>query len=169
MNMIAIFRRLPDADAACLSQQPALLADYIDAEKPLAGFGESTEFDADKAWHAIHFLLTGTAWGGQPPLGFILHGGTTLGSEDLGHGPARAFTAREVCVIAAALRALPSQVLGERFDPAALAAAEIYPGVWHAPPGADDPRSFVVEYYEALRAFVLDAAQSGEAMLVYLS
>lgn len=169
MSMIAIFRRLPHVDAARLVREPELLADYIDAEQPPEGFGESAEFDADKAWHAIHFLLTGTAWGGQPPLGFILRGGTQLGEDDIGRGPARAFSAPEVRSIADALEALPSVELAGRFDARALAAADIYPEIWHGAPGVDDPRAFVLEYYDALRSFVIDAAQRGEALLVYLS
>src|SRR5438270_9992408 len=44
------------------------------------------EFDVDKAWHGIHFLLTDSDWEGEGPLAFILHGGREI-NEDLGYGP----------------------------------------------------------------------------------
>ena len=30
--------------------------------------------DIDKAWHGIHYLLTGTAWGGDPPASWVIFG-----------------------------------------------------------------------------------------------
>src|SRR5512147_1898048 len=33
--------------------------------------GEGATTDIDKAWHGIHYLLTKTAWGGDPPLNFL--------------------------------------------------------------------------------------------------
>jgi hypothetical protein len=45
-------------------------------------------------------------WGGDPPLNFLAIGGVSVGNEDVGYGPARAFRAAEVAEIAAALEAL---------------------------------------------------------------
>ena len=122
----------------------------------------------DKAWHAIHFLLTGTAWGGDPPLNFIAAGGTEIG-DDLGYGPARGLTSAEVRTLASALKALPRDSLLQRFDPAALTAAEIYPDIWDRAPEEDDTRGYVAEYYEQLRSFILDAAAAGEALLISIT
>lgn len=41
----------------------------------------------DKAWHGIHYLLTGTAWEGDPPLNFLVTGGREVGTEEIGIGP----------------------------------------------------------------------------------
>src|SRR5829696_7547426 len=37
----------------------------------------------EKSWHGLHFLLTGTAWEGEPPLNFLLAGGREI---DIGLG-----------------------------------------------------------------------------------
>src|SRR5262245_51191373 len=37
--------------------------------------GESFAESLDKAWHGIHYLLTGTAWEGVLPLDFLVRGG----------------------------------------------------------------------------------------------
>jgi len=167
MGMIAMFRRLSDVDLSRLREEPAVVADYL-GEDELDGFGPHADLDVDKAWHAIHFLLTGTAWEGAPPLNFIITGGAEIG-DDLGYGPARGLTSGEVRNLASALTAIPPDSLLQRFDPAAMTSAEIYPGIWNRPQHEDDSRSYVCEYYDQLRSFVLDAAVEGEAMLMAIT
>ena len=168
MSMIAMFRRLSDEDLERLCDEPGIVEDYLGAEERIDGFGPFVDLDVDKAWHAIHFLLTGSAWEGEPPLDFIVRGGTEIG-EDLGYGPARGLLNMEVRNVAAALQLLPTNVLMRRFDRAALAAAEIYPNIWGRPLEEDDTRGYVAENYEALRAFVIDAATAGEGLLISLT
>jgi hypothetical protein len=45
-------------------------------------------YEVDKAWHAIHFSLTGDPFEGRIPLNFLVTGGRSIG-EDLGYGPLR--------------------------------------------------------------------------------
>jgi hypothetical protein len=42
--------------------------------------------DLEKSWQGIHYLLTGTAWEGDPPLNFLLAGGREVDIE-IGLGP----------------------------------------------------------------------------------
>jgi hypothetical protein len=165
MGMIAVFRRIGDADLSRLRDEPELITDYLEEDEPPEGFGPFADFDADKAWHAIHFLLTGTAWEGAPPLNFIVAGGTEIG-DDLGYGPARGLTSAEVRNLSKALEGIPIDSLLRSFDPAALTAAEIYPEIWDRPPEEDDTRGYVAENYDGLRSFILDAATAGEALLI---
>lgn len=167
MSMIMMFRRLSDADLSRLREEPELVADYVGGEEP-DGFGPFTDLDVDKAWHAIHFLLTGTAWEGEPPLNFVVTGGTELG-DDLGYGPARGLTSDEVQGVASALKDIPTESLVQRFDPEALESAEIYPDIWDRPQEEDDSRGYVTGYYDELRAFVLEAAAEGQALLVAMT
>ena len=167
MGMIAMFRRLSDADLSRLREEPELVADYLGDDES-DGFGPFADLDVDKAWHAIHFLLTGSAWEGDPPLNFIVTGGTPMG-DDLGYGPARGLTSSEVGKVAAALKLIAPDSLLQRFDPAALTSAEIYPEIWNRPQDEDDSRGYVSEYYDQLRSFVLDAAVEGEALLIAMT
>ena len=169
MSMIGIFRRLTDNDLSQLLSNPTLVHDYLALEEPADGFGAFVEIDVDKAWHGTHFLLTGSAWGGDPPWNFIVAGGSTIGDEDVGYGPARGFTSTEVREIANALESLTPEQLSQRFDPKAMMDAEIYPEIWDRPPAEDDTRSYVIDYFDSLRDFVAGAAASGEAWLVYLA
>lgn len=167
MGMVGMFRRLSDADLGRLREQPELVQEYL-ADEPPAGFGPFAELDVDKAWHAIHFLLTGSAWEGEPPLNFVASGGAELG-EDLGYGPARALAGSEVRDLAAALERLPVDTLMQRFDAAALADAEIYPDIWARSEEEDDTRGWIAETYAELRTFVIAGAAKGEALLMIVT
>src|SRR5215217_4265180 len=48
----------------------------------------------EKSWHGLHFLLTGSDWEGEPPLNFLLAGGTEI-DIGLGQSPVRAYTRSE--------------------------------------------------------------------------
>jgi hypothetical protein len=168
MGMIANFRRLPEGDLASLREDPELVSEYLGEGQPVGDFGPFADLDVDKAWHAIHFLLTGSAWEGESPLNFIAAGGSEIG-DDVGYGPARCLDSREVANLAAALENLPTNVLLKRFDPEALSAADIYPDIWDRPPEEDDIQGYVAEYYEVLRTFILDAASERQALLVSIT
>jgi hypothetical protein len=165
MGMIATFRRLPEADLTRLREDPELLEDYLGAEEPFGDFGPFTDLDVDKAWHAIHFLLTGSAWEGAAPLNFIAAGGTEI-EDDGEDGATRWLNSAEVVALADALSEIPTSTLMERFDPKALSAAGIYPEIWDRPPEKDDARGYVAQYYEMLRSFILGAASQREALLI---
>ena len=109
-------------------QQPGFIARLFGAAPPpppaappfALGDGEGKEIDVDKSWHGMHYLLTGSAEGGTPPLDFLLEGGQTVGDEDVGYGPARVFTAAETRSIAAAVAAISDEELRARYDPSAM-------------------------------------------------
>lgn len=130
--------------------------------------GELREADLDKAWHGIHYLLTGTAWDGEPPLNFIVAGGETVGDEDVGYGPARAFTAAQTRSIADSLDALPRDELVSRFDPQDMIAQEIYLGLSDSQSENDETLNYCLEYFDDLKTFVRKAADDGLGLLVYV-
>jgi hypothetical protein len=169
MGMVCTFRRLPEVDLARLHAQPELIGAYLGGHSKLEGFGPHVDLDVDKAWHGIHFLLTGTAWEGEAPLDFVVTGGEPIGQQDVGYGPARGLSRAEVGALADALAPLSEDVLGARFDPEAMLATDIYPSIWDRDPADDDTRGYLLHYYATLRRFVSDAARAGEALIMFLS
>jgi len=133
------------------------------------GADEGLHTDLDKAWHGIHFLVTGTAWAGEPPLDFLVAGGRAVGAEDMGYGAARAFTASEVRAIDAAVRAISDEELERRYSPAAMKQADIYPDIWDRAGAEDNAREYAMGHVATLREFLADAARRGVGMIVYLS
>jgi hypothetical protein len=88
MSMITVLTFATDAEIEDPLKAPERIEQFIEEER--------TSTDLDKAWHGIHWLLTGTADSGSEPLCYLLAGGTQIGDIDVGYGPARSFSAEEV-------------------------------------------------------------------------
>jgi len=163
MSIIGNFLRVSPSKLSELQQQPdgieALL--YPESEE----IGNERHLDLDKAWHIIHFLLAGEAWGGRQPLGNAICGGTELGDVDVGYGPARFLTPAQVREVASALSDVSSTELWSRFDATAASGAQIYPaGSWTKEDG-----EYVEDHFEKLKEFYAAAAQNNEAVLLYIN
>ena len=134
--------------------------------------GEEVFLDVDKAWHCLHFLLTGTADGGEPPLNFILGGGREVGDEEVGYGPARAFSAQEVAEIARALEPIDRSWLVAKFDAGQMDRLEIYPdvGQWsEVDPGSEDSFGYYFGGFESIKSLVRQGSSAGLGMLAWMS
>jgi hypothetical protein len=118
----------------------------------------------EKSWHGLHFVLTGTDWGGDPPLNFIARGGTPVGRVDVGYGPARVLGPSEVVKLNTALSAISAEEFTRRFDPVRLAGVEIYPPIWDEP--VEDLRQEYGGYFQDLKHHVHRAAQNGQALII---
>jgi len=119
----------------------------------------------DKAWHGLHFLLTGSASSTDGPMGQAILGGRAVG-KDFGYGPARIVSAGQVRSIARALQGLNPAALAGKYDPQAMQHAEVYPSIWTRE-GQEGFR-FLMNYLPALQAFYEKAAESGLAVVVVL-
>src|SRR5262245_45909058 len=75
--------------------------------------------DLGKAWHGLHFLLTGTAWEGDGPLAAAILGGEEI-TGDLGYGAARCLSPRGVAEVALALGASDVAAVIAGFDARAM-------------------------------------------------
>ena len=126
--------------------------------------------DLDKAWNALHYLLTGSARDGEGPLAFLLKGGAAVGDDDLGHGPARVFQPSDVAAIADALADVSQYKLLPRFDLKKFEKLEIYPGRWLEVNLRSD---YDLGYYfgplEQLKNVTRRAKNEGLGMIVWIS
>lgn len=129
--------------------------------------GEGTPVDLDKAWHGVHYLLTGTAWEGEPPLNFVVEGGADLDYDGPWNSSPRIFTPAETREIATALARVSDDELRRRFNPAEMMQLEIYPEIWdREPDGTEDPIGYVMSAIEDVRATVNEAVQRGWGLVV---
>ena len=190
MSMIGRLRRASDEEVSRLLAHPEEIGAFLYPGDFKASGGETGEsgsqpegggggrgatedgapdLDIEKSWHGIHFVLTGSDWGGAAPLNFLVSGGMEVGDEDLGYGPARAFTSAQVRAIHEALSQLPPEQFARRIDLAALEEAGIYPEIWEREDEAPANREFLTRYYAALRRYVEGRAREGAGMLIYIS
>lgn len=165
MGMVACFTSLSPETLQKLREETELIQEYLcpedeDSEPP-------NYIDLDKAWHGVHYLLTGLTQGGPEPYSLAVFGGKEFGPE-VGYGPARFLTAEQVARVAQALSKLPAQALAERFNPPDMQAKGIYPDViWVR--DKEESLDYALEGYERLQVFYRDAASRGEAVIQWLS
>jgi hypothetical protein len=105
----------------------------------------------DKAWHGIHFLLTGSAWEGEEPLCYLVKGGEWIGQEG---EDARVLSPDQIADWANALSTISAGDLWKKYDPVAMAMADIYPRVWDRADEAQSNLEYLLDYYESLRTFL---------------
>ena len=123
--------------------------------------------DVDKAWHGIHYLLTGESGGGQEPLSLAIFGGVEFGPE-VGIGSARFLTSIQVAELANALDAIPIETLAARFNPKDMEQKEIYPDVIWVRDNRES-LEYLLENYQQLLSFYRDAAVRGDAVVQWMS
>ncbi|MCI0460985.1 MAG: YfbM family protein [Gemmataceae bacterium] len=131
--------------------------------------GEGEVGDLDKAWHGIHYLLTGTAWEGHPPLNFLVAGGREVGADEVGIGPPRTFSSGETRVITDALARIADEELRGRFLPADMMRLEIYPEIWDRDSAEDDTLGYLMEYVANLRGALATVVSRGHGLLLSIS
>src|ERR1700730_920648 len=120
----------------------------------------------NKAWHAIHFVLTGSRLGGAEPLNFLIAEGTPVGEVDVGYGPARVLTSAQVRAIAGGLAALKPEDVATRIDLKKLDDEVIYPGNWQS---NGFGVNYVVENYRQMRDLIVRLADQGLGMVLYIN
>lgn len=123
-------------------------------------------FDANKMWHGLYFLLTGTDYGGAAPVNYLFYA-PSVGDEDVGYGPARAITADQTKDLSHYLDALPKSAVLAHFDGPRMTALGIYPDIWdESPVGL---KHELGDAYDALRAYCRKCAHHDLGMLCYIS
>jgi hypothetical protein len=136
--------------------------------RPLAGGSRPAPIPSlslEKDWHAVHYLLCGAAEPGKSLLSQVVLGGTEVGDDDLGYGPARYFDANKTADIARELgRGGLEDEMRARFDPAKMVAAGLYPGGWEP----DEIDNLIGEFHQ-LRDFFADASAHGRIVVTCLT
>ncbi len=123
--------------------------------------------DLHKSWHALHFLLSGSAWEGAGPAGTLLAGGKPVG-EDLGYGPARVVSAADTAAFSQFLADKTQDELTSRIDMEAMSKQQIY----CADGDNEDPEElaeFVGHYFEQLKGYVAAAAGRGHGLAIWMA
>ena len=144
---------------------PVADLDALEADPDVAAlwFADGAPVDLGEAWHGLHFLLNGSAWGGSPPLFDAVLGGTPLG-DPTSYEPIRFVAPADVKAVAAALP--PAADLIHRFTHAKLKQAEAYPEQRWSEPNV--LTGFLLPAYDVLVQLFTEAAEAGQAVLITL-
>jgi hypothetical protein len=160
MSIIGCFMYATDEEIRSLLAEPEQVPTFV-REREKLGQG----LEVDKEWHALHWLLTGSEEEGEPPLNFILVGGTEIGHVDVGYGPARAFTSDQVQIINEALAPITSDDLLARYNGYAMSG--LYPNVWARLEEEEQNRAGLAYHFDRLKRYINQAQAEGLGILVY--
>ncbi len=122
----------------------------------------------DKAWHAIHFIVTGCVWDipEDEPLGQLVLGGTPINDEDMGYGPARLIPKETVAQLSESLEKWDEASFRENFRMQDMISHEVYPVM------SDEDEELFFEYvwenFDELKKFYKTAAQEGQNVIAFL-
>ncbi len=162
--MIGNYLRLPEAELNRILRDPAAITSVLYPRNGIE-LPRERHLDIDKAWHLIHFLLTGDEWEGTEPLRNAVLGGAEIGKEDVGYGPARYLTPAQVSNVAVALASIAPDQLWDQFDLQTVREADIYP-CWE---GNNEDREYILSYFQMLQNFFTVASQENNAVILYLN
>lgn len=155
MGMIWNATRLPEDAVAPVVQGRTQLHEVLEPQP------DDVRADIDKAWHGLHFVLTGQAEPHHAPLSDALLGGQEIG-EDQGYGPSLLLSTAHVRAIAVALATLSVEQVRSSVDLAAMDAAELYPGIWDDEGVVDE---MLVPSFVTVRDFYAVAAAAGQVVV----
>lgn len=170
--MVGNYRRITQEKLAKLQNEPESITDFL---FPGYKADEAAELDGsylniDKTWHAIHFLLTGTALPSQAPLTNVVMGGTPLGdaeNPDFDFRPVCFLTPSEVKEVAEEISKISKAEFQSRFNPSELIKADIHPIiVWQR--GGEEKLKYLADYFVRLVKFFQEAANLEEVVLFYI-
>jgi hypothetical protein len=123
MGMVLVVRRTTADDLSRLRADPELVPEFAIEDEDACESGDLIDFD--KAWHALHFILTGQVDDSDQALSLLRTDYEPMG-EDLGYGPPQYLSPDTMRAFNQALAGLSDDDLQRRYDPAAMAAAKVY-------------------------------------------
>jgi hypothetical protein len=161
MSMIGMVYAVTPSDMQRLAADPGDVEELLRYDNPKA-----VSVSVEKAWHGLHYLLTGSAEESGGPLGFLLEGGAPIEEADGGYGPPRLFTPEETRAIQTALAGISDVDLWSRFNRGDMTKQGIYPEIWDEPEA--DLRDEYLMYFRELKSFLDKAVAAGKGMMVVL-
>lgn len=165
MGVIAGYTSVP-SDVAQRCRTDAEYCEHVLSRE--GRLAESRHLYLDKAWDGLSYLISPArreAYNSRESTDALrqaIEGTEPLNDAiDAGYGPPMLVPPQVVAQAAALLSAITSTALAEHFDPAAMEAAEVYPGSWE-----EIGLSYPECYFEDLRSFYAAAAEAAHAVLV---
>ncbi len=125
---------------------------------------EKVVLSLDKAWDGINFVAD---YGRLDlPKKFLTEGGTPLTAIDLGFGPARYYTPKEVVQMSKVLEKAQFKSLQRGLSVSDLVAKDVYP--FEARESVQDALGYIEEYWEELVSFFKLTTAFNRGLMIYL-
>ncbi|HBF2809287.1 TPA: YfbM family protein [Clostridioides difficile] len=162
MGMIGCYTKISEENVFKLQQAEENLQDFVFEDA-----NENSTINIDKAWHAIHFTLTGCPFGGDDDNIFskLVLSGNILMEID-GEFPVMLITANDVKKLSKAMNSLEEQAFRKRFNINEMLENNIYPVMNDE--SEDDFFEYVWANLIELKKFIQEASDAGLAVIFFI-
>ncbi len=161
MGMIIYLRRASVAEIDRFTADPSAVGDFVFEQ----GDAEAALIEFDKAWHALHFALTGEAYGDGHVLGIIAGNAPRIESAESGLGEFWVISPDRMAEFATALEKIDDRTLASRIDIDAMVTADIYIADAFAEDDANEAAGYILQGVPALRRFAAACRDVGDGAL----
>ena len=158
MGMVMYLRHVGDANLDEVSSSSDHFNKFLFDD---AAMKSGRLIDFDKAWHGLHFVLSGEVGATEHPLGILVN----MDSEP---GSVRLVAAETMRQFDSALRELTDEDLRDRYNAAEMARYTLYMSDWFVEEGSEG-WSYIAQNLTALRKFSADCVMSNSSALVVLN
>lgn len=121
--------------------------------------------ELEKNWHILHFALCQSSEDGPLPQATLMAGGVELGSIDVGYGPARALTVKDLTIFLQFLNGLTLQTFASEVTSESIEKHEIY---FSAEDWDTEAKATLWDYIIELRQFIQVAVEKNNGIIVHL-
>lgn len=166
VEILSHLEALSEAQITSLQENPSEIESLVFSNEDDWKATGRVALGLESGWQSIHFLLTGDAWAGEPPLGFLADpsGGIAVQFSDESP-PCGLYSPAAVAIIAEDLEAVTAENLLSRFDPDKFDEEGIMPfGLWHKP-AEECIDGYLLPNFEALKAFMRKTNGDGKGLL----
>jgi hypothetical protein len=149
-----------------------IAAEVAERRSRLAGLGAIERgLDLDKAWHLLHYAISGQAFPTGADADALLLG-EELGPDLGGYGPARLHDARATKKFAELLASLDEETVKKRLRLEDMMSEPIYGLPMGEGPGSEaeaEMQDYVLYHFPRLRDYVIEAALKANGLLIWIS
>ncbi|QJU58647.1 YfbM family protein [Sphingomonas sp. AP4-R1] len=164
MGMVMYLRRATSAQIEALKADPRTAEAFMFPEESDDDLSLSL-IEFDKAWHALHFTLSGQAYGTVRPLGIIAGEDVeTLGEPALGDISCWVIEPDVMAAFADAIDKISDEEIAASVDPEAMIDADIYLADVFADE-KDTSIDYLMQGVPMLRRFAAICGQNGEGAI----
>lgn len=123
------------------------------------------KLDIDKTWEAIHFMLCGERFDGEPPLGYVV---PMLLDRNVDYGEYGAFCvlAEEVSEAYEQIANMDKEQLRQRYDFPAMEQQQIYPIIEDE--DGDELFEYIWSHFTSIQAYFKEVVKQGKGIIFYV-
>jgi Domain of unknown function (DUF1877) len=165
MGMVLYLRRITQGELSAIRENLSAFDEFMFDQDAVDG-GDVVDFD--KAWHALHFMLTGSAGGTNSPLSLIINEYEKIGGDGEWDEGFSIIPADRLAAFQAEFKLLTDKELSARYSPQAMDDEQVYMADYFVEEGAEGLK-YIMQWMPNFRNFLDRCVESGSGAFLLLN